>query len=69
MKIISAKVGTMPELIQLRYNYKLTVGKMVLYRPVHAVSGRRSTNFEPRDREYSPSRITRLEPVLFLDRM
>ena len=69
MRIISAKVGTMPELIQLRHNYKLTVGKTVLYRPLHAVSGRRGTTIEPRDRRYSTGQITRLEPILFLARM
>lgn len=31
-KIWSAKVGTIPMLIVLRYNYKLKIGKTVLWR-------------------------------------
>lgn len=31
-KIYSAKIGTIPALIMLRYNYKLRVGQNILWR-------------------------------------
>lgn len=59
-RVFNGKIGTIPAMFHLRYNYKLEIGKVVKYKQTH--EGRN---------QYATGVITKINPYnyLFITRM
>lgn len=71
MKIVSAKEGTVPVLINLRYHYNLRRGLRVRYRRVHQLTRGRRLRMRSSwwTEKWEWGIVQSTEPILFIDKM